>query len=50
MAKFDANQESQFGVLPVLKEDRVYNLFDNSCINVGLAICFKGRIFRRSLL
>ncbi|MCQ4635197.1 cytosine permease [Anaerovorax odorimutans] len=43
MAKFDANQESQFGVLPVMKEDRVYNLFDNSCINVGLAIatwCF----------
>jgi len=43
MAGFDANRESQFGLLPVMKEERQYSLFDNSCINIGLAIatwCF----------
>ncbi|NLG04444.1 MAG: hypothetical protein GX567_11555 [Clostridia bacterium] len=40
---FDANKEAQFGMLPVMKEERVYSLFDNSCINIGFAIatwCF----------
>ena len=43
MANFNANQESQFGLLPILKGERQYNIFDNSCVNVGLAIaswCF----------
>ena len=38
MAKFNANQESQFGLLPITKSERVYNLWDNSCINIGLTI------------
>ncbi len=41
--KFDANQESQFGILPLLKEERPYTLLDNTWINIGLAIatwCF----------
>ncbi len=40
---FEANSEAQFGVLPVLKEERPYNILDNSYINIGFAIatwCF----------
>jgi NCS1 family nucleobase:cation symporter-1 len=40
---FDANKESQFGVLPTLREERPYNSLDNSYINIGFAIatwCF----------
>lgn len=43
MANFNANKEAQFGLLPVLKEEREYSLVDNSCVNIGLAIatwCF----------
>lgn len=43
MAKFDANKESQFGLLPITRKERVYNLFDNTSINIGLTIatwCF----------
>ena len=45
MAKkeFDANRESQFGILPLLKDERPYTLLDNTWINIGLAIatwCF----------
>ncbi len=38
MSKFNANQEAQFGLLPITKNERVYNLWDNSCINIGLSI------------
>ena len=43
MAKFDANKESQFGLLPITRKERVYNLLDNTSINIGLTIatwCF----------
>ena len=43
MAKFDATKESQFGLLPITKKERVYNLADNTAINIGLTIatwCF----------
>lgn len=43
MSGFNAKQEAQFGLLPLGKNERVYSLFDNSCVNVGLAIaswCF----------
>ena len=38
MANFDANRESQFGLLPITKNERIYSLWDNCCINVGLSI------------
>ena len=38
MAKFDANKETQFGLLPITKSERVYGLWDNTCINIGLTI------------
>lgn len=43
MASFNANQESQFGLLPITKSERVYSLWDNTCVNIGLVIatwCF----------
>lgn len=36
--KFDANKESQFGLLPITKSGRFYSLWDNSCINIGLSV------------
>lgn len=38
MAGFDANKESQFGLLPITRNERVYGLWDNTCINIGLTI------------
>lgn len=43
MAGFDANKESQFGLLPITRSERVYGMWDNTCINIGLTIatwCF----------
>ncbi|MCF0143714.1 MAG: cytosine permease, partial [Firmicutes bacterium] len=38
MTNFDANKEAQFGLLPITRSERVYNLWDNSCISIGLTI------------
>lgn len=38
MATFNANREAQFGLLPITKEERVYNFRDASSISVGLSI------------